>query len=107
DAIMKQRGPQTDKQRENLTASEAMQRELNEWWETGFVPKEVVKPREEMPRPNPPTPPVEESRPVNIVRPATGHGNLITGTLVDKNDGLPIIGATVVIKGTNSGVQTD
>ncbi len=39
DAIMKQRGPTNTQTRENLTASEEMQKELTQWWITDSKPK--------------------------------------------------------------------
>ncbi len=36
-----------------------------------------------------------------------GQQKIITGTVTDKNDGLPVIGATVLVQGTSVGTATD
>jgi TonB-dependent starch-binding outer membrane protein SusC len=38
---------------------------------------------------------------------AFGQEKTITGTITDKSDGLPVIGATVLVRGTSVGTATD
>jgi len=97
-AIMKQR--ETDNppaKRENLTKSEEMATALHDWLHTDHKP--VKEPVET----------AAANRPVrtsgNIV-PVTGQ-TLITGAIVGSDDGLPIVGCTVRIKGTNTGAVTN
>jgi len=38
---------------------------------------------------------------------AFGQQKTVTGTITDQSDGLPVIGATVLVKGTSVGTATD
>ncbi len=42
-----------------------------------------------------------------LVLSAFGQQKTVTGTITDKSDGLPVIGATVLVKGTSVGTVTD
>jgi len=97
DAIMKQRGADnTWPERENLTASENMLRELSQWWE-----KDIKDVKVNPPRPNP------------TVRQNGSNGQaavspgMSTGKIIGSDDRMPIVGANVRIKGTNTGAVTD
>jgi len=97
-AIMKQR--ETDNppaKRENLTTSEEMLATLHDWLNADHKPvNEPVKVAAA-------NPPVQTS---GAIVPPTGQ-TLITGTIVGSDDRLPIVGASVRIKGTNVGAVTD
>jgi TonB-dependent SusC/RagA subfamily outer membrane receptor len=109
DAIMKQR-PNNDRDKPkaadaNLIAAEDMMQTLTEWWNTDFTPK-AVKPA--------PKPKVVAGTPVATqpLRQLSGNGinvrnRVITGKVTDKKDGQPIAGATVLVRGTSTGTQTD
>ncbi|WP_295670982.1 VIT domain-containing protein, partial [uncultured Mucilaginibacter sp.] len=108
DAIMKQRGAVDRVQRENLTTSANMQAELARWWHAEIKIAEVpVKPavtpevRVETPVQNPAHTAPQNRGAVN------GQHRTISGIVTTKDDGQPIPGVTVKIKGTNIGVQTN
>jgi len=109
DDIMKQRGANNTPERENLRSSENMQTELTQWWNTDFnTAMEPVKPKKntdvriERPAGNSNGVQLTENRAVT-----NGQYHLIAGTVTAKEDGLPIPGVTVRVKGTNIGTQTN
>ncbi len=110
DAIMKQRGAAgQERERENLTASEEMLKQLGEWWGNK---KPVKEPAKKVAVSRPVNRPM--SRPVNaqVYRGSGQHvpvvnETTVTGKVVDDKDGSPIIGASIRIKGTNTGAVTD
>jgi len=104
DAIMKQRGAYVPPKRENLSTSEAMQNELNEWWGADFKPKEI---KAVTVKPNPPARRLPRLHGAGQpVRTGTYLANY-TGRIVGGDDHLPIVGASVRVKGENYGAITD
>jgi len=98
DAIMKQREADNPPvKRENLTTSEAMKNTLSDWLHDDH--KSMQQPVKAV-AVNPPAPRRDE------VVPVTGQ-TMITGTVVGDNDALPVIGASIRVKGTNNGALTD
>jgi len=104
DAIMKQRGAENRIERENLSTSEAIQSELNHWWGTNFKPKEIKVAAVE---PNPPARPVIRRRSTRMQVSAGTYLANYTGRIVASDDHQPVVGATVRVKGGNSGAVTD
>ena len=108
DAIMKQRGANNQPERENITTSENMQAELAQWWHTDRKPVEVPEKPENI-RETRVEPPVQN--PVNTTARhqavVNSQNHSITGKVTAADDGLPIPGVTVRVKGTNIGVQTN
>jgi len=109
DAIMKQRGPITRVQKDNLTTSENMLQELNKWWETDFsAQKDTIKHNKQVTenrRHHSQT--TDERHTSESVNVPNGPARLVTGVVTAKEDGQPIPGATVKVRGTNIGTQTD
>jgi TonB-dependent SusC/RagA subfamily outer membrane receptor len=103
DAIMKQRGGDNQQhERENLTASEEMLQNLSDWWSNNITTvKEPVKGDAAT---RPVTAPVYRGRGRHV---AVVNETSVTCKVVDMNDGSPIIGAGVRIKGANTGAVTD
>lgn len=97
DAIMKQRGPLEHVERENLSKAIRMQEELSNWYKSKTNPDKIV------------TVPPSTVTPTNNTQ--TNHRTdarqtIITGKVID-NERQPIIGASVLIKGTSLGTTTD
>jgi hypothetical protein len=106
DAILKQRGSynNTD-QRENLTASQNMAEELNNWWSADGKPKvQPVKPVRHVYN-NPPA--VTNNTSVNNATTASADAHTVRGYVTDRGDGTPIPGVAIRIRGTNIGTSTD
>jgi len=107
DEIMKQRADNNPPaQRENLTTSENMQNELTNWWNADFQQKEatVEKPAENS------LPHSTENSSVrrNAPEQETGtNGTRKTGKIIGSDDNRPVVGASVRIKGTDTGTVTD
>jgi TonB-dependent SusC/RagA subfamily outer membrane receptor len=98
DAIMKQRGPVSAVKRENITVSENMLTELKQWWGEDIKPKEVVVTK----------PPVAlPTRPTRVVVTPGNYSGQIRGRIIGGDDGKPLPGVTVKIKGTNNGTLTN
>ena len=98
DAIMKRRGPVNAVKRENISVSENMLSELKRWWDEDIKPKEIVvtKPPVILPtRPNRP-----------VVTPGNYSGQ-VKGRIIGGDDGKPLPGVTVKIKGTSTGRLTN
>lgn len=100
DNIMKQRAASnnTPPARENLTAAKSVLTDLAAWWErdkiTGVV---VIK-----------APPVIRS--ATAITTTLRHGsnvNQVSGRVIGSDDRLPVVGATIRVKGTNIGAVTD
>ncbi|RWY46258.1 VIT domain-containing protein [Mucilaginibacter gilvus] len=112
DAIMKQRRNNDDEPKAadaNLIGAENMLQTLTEWWNTDFTPKPTPKPAKQVVKPravasNPVAP-----QPVRHVlsNGLNGNNRLITGRVLDKATGEPIVGATVTARGTTIGTQTN
>ncbi|HTD41756.1 MAG TPA: VIT domain-containing protein [Mucilaginibacter sp.] len=102
DAIMKQRENNNPRiQRENLTTSENMLQELSKWWETDFDAKgEPVKHTEQNDRHT-----RQQGENTSPVSTTNDPIHVLTGIVTAKDDGLPIPGATVKVRGTNIGTQ--
>ncbi len=99
DAIMKQRGgSDLPSAKENLTAAENMQTALSEWWgATVKAPKIPVKRAS-----------ANTSSTANTHNTRQGSDqNIITGKIIGQDDRLPIQGASVRIKGTDTGIVTN
>ena len=97
DAIMKQRGPLEHVKRENLSKAIRMQEELSNWYKSKTNPDKIVT-----------VPPSTVTPTTNT---QTNHRTdarqtIITGKVID-NERQPIIGASVLIKGTSLGTTTD
>nr|WP_294943415.1 VIT domain-containing protein [uncultured Mucilaginibacter sp.] len=113
DAIMKQRGDVArSPARENLTTAENTLKELTQWWDNSAALAKATASNTSTPAPaaaNTSTP----TNPANtrLVNPAAagsnGEGRTITGIVKAKDDGAPIPGATIRVKGTNTGTQTN
>jgi TonB-dependent SusC/RagA subfamily outer membrane receptor len=114
-AIMKQRGPVTPVNRENLTASENMEADLLKWWNAGrATTSKSAGPIAARTQPQPDaasgTPVVQTAAPRTVQNtPASSLApNLrITGRVTSSDDHLALAGASVIIKGTNNGTVTD
>lgn len=105
--IMKQRGPVTPVDRENLTASHRMEQELSKWWKNDKAPvDEIPKETQVSPvRPHPRMPiPVH---PNGIEPHPTGDPFSVTGKIVDAKDGSAIPGVAVKIKNTTRFAAAD
>ncbi|HEY9003010.1 MAG TPA: VIT domain-containing protein [Mucilaginibacter sp.] len=109
DAIMKQRGPSTKVQKENLTTSENMLQELNKWWETDFSAQEdiVQHNRQVTKNTRQQHQSEDDSQSTDPAITANGRTHLITGIVTAMDDRQPIIGATVKVRGSNIGTQTN
>ncbi|MBD1367355.1 carboxypeptidase-like regulatory domain-containing protein [Mucilaginibacter sp. ZT4R22] len=113
DAIMKQRGDVArSPARENLTTAENILKELTQWWDNGAEPAKITASNASTPV----APAVNNTSTANanrnrLVNPGAinrnGQGHNITGVVVAKDDGLPIPGVTLRVKGTNTGTQTN
>jgi len=118
DAIMKQRGPNNPPPRENLTASENMLLDLRQWWGDKDVP--VKKPAfgrvsstsnqinlnsSRTPAHAPAA--TATAAATNNAMPRPVGPNTIVGRVIGSDDRLPVVGASVRIKGTNTGTVTD
>ncbi len=111
DAIMKQRANNNPAPlRENLTASENMQAELSNWWGADLnVAKEPVKPKENTHvrvHSEQPVPAYSGTQLHQYSGAPNDQHHTITGTVTAKEDGLPIPGVTIKMKGSNIGTQT-
>jgi len=95
---MKQRGPVNAAKRENISASENMLSELKQWWNEDIKPKEVAVVKQ------PVISPTRPNRPVTA--PGT-HNGVVTGKVVSSDDGEPLPGAMIKIKGTNTVVSAN
>ncbi|MBV8389187.1 MAG: carboxypeptidase-like regulatory domain-containing protein, partial [Mucilaginibacter sp.] len=109
DAIMKQRGPNTRVQKDNLTTSEDMLQELVKWWETDFSDKEepvkhTEKNDQSTRQQNERTNHDQVTEPVSV---PNGPTHLTTGIVTAKEDGLPIPGVTIKVRGSNIATQTN
>ncbi|BAU52423.1 VIT domain-containing protein [Mucilaginibacter gotjawali] len=104
DAIMKQRGVNNQQERENIGTAEAMQTELNNWWGADFKPKEI---KVAAVKPNPPARPRIRRRSTRMQVPAGTYLANLTGRIIASDDHQPIVGATVQVKGGNTGAVTD
>ena len=114
DAMMKQRGNSPRQTRDNLGTSEDMMKELVRWWNKDTTEVERPKPTpQHRIRPNPVvrhTPTTNQNtrqNEVQIVSRPNGSEQAIRGRIVGNDDGGPIIGATVRIKGTSTGTLSD
>ncbi|MBS1522526.1 MAG: carboxypeptidase-like regulatory domain-containing protein [Bacteroidetes bacterium] len=109
DAIMKQRGPIAKVQKDNLTTSENMLQELSKWWETDFSAQEDIIQHNKQVTEN--TRQRNQAQDHNHVTESStvpnGPAYLITGVVTAKEDGLPLPGVTVRVRGTDIGAQTD
>ncbi len=97
-AIMKQR--ETDNppaKRENLTKSEEMMNTLSQW---------LHNDRKAIADPAKTTAAIPPAQTGNTVVPVTGQ-TMIRGTVTASDDGLPIVGASVRLKGTGNGAITN
>jgi TonB-dependent SusC/RagA subfamily outer membrane receptor len=113
DAIMKQRGDVArNPARENLTTAENTLRDLTQWWDNGAALAKVTANNTNTPN----TPAANNSAAVNpagqrLVNPGSrdqnAPGRTISGVVLAKDDGLPIPGATIRIKSSNIGTQTN
>ena len=117
DAIMKQRAADnlTAPARENITTAESMMAELTRWWND--KPAITAGPGKQQVNNNPR---IGQGHPINR-RPRTAHArpgvviredhtqsaNLITGRVIESDFGMPVTGATVRVKGTNTGTTTN
>jgi len=107
DAIMKQRGANNiQPERENLSASEEMLKELAIWWDGGKKPESVKHTATITPPRQPQPVQIRSTQITEPVAPASGTYYTVTGKVTASDDGLPIPGVLVKIKGTNTGVQT-
>jgi len=109
ETIMKQRQQSADEPANNISKAEDMLQELAQWWNKEIMPKpKPAKPRgsnnQAVVRPAP----ARDSRVMvtSSRNPAQG-GNVITGTITDKSDGLGLPGVSVTVKGTSVGTQTN
>jgi len=109
ETIMKQRQQSADEPANNISKAEDMLQELAQWWNKEIMPKpKPAKPRgsnnQAVVRPAP----ARDSRAMvtSSRNPAQG-GNVITGIITDKGDGLGLPGVSVTIKGTSVGTQTN
>jgi hypothetical protein len=96
DRIMKQnRENRLAKQQNNFQNVERYYKELQEWWKADYkykAPKPVV---------------FEKVKPVNTSRRNVAVRNGYVSGYVDDQNGNPIAGANVVLKGTHNGLQTN
>ena len=99
-------------QRENLTAAENMQVQLMQWWNEDFNAG-VKKPQKETPQHSEANTAQSSN---NIVsrrplitnnRQVNGQSRLITGTVIAKDDGQPLPGVSIKVRGTSIGTQTN
>jgi TonB-dependent SusC/RagA subfamily outer membrane receptor len=98
-AIMKQRGANNPPpERENVNAAENIERELAQWWSRDYQPKIVEAKKAPVNQPVRPTNPVQETR---IRR------GQFTGKVISSDDGQPLPGVSIRIKGTREGTQTN
>jgi len=109
DAIMKQRENDNPvRERENLSTSENMMDQLQDWWSSTVKPPvQPVKPTVTVAPPVRHTeiapPPVRRDESGPMGTPAPG---MIIGKVIGSDDRLPVAGASVRIKGTNIGAVT-
>lgn len=105
DAIMKQRGSvEPEAVKENLSTANEMLANLTSWWNQDFGPKPLPKPVKPPRRPK-----------LVVVEPVTnpqrnginGANRVITGKITERGNQEPIIGATIRVRGTNIGTQTN
>lgn len=110
DAIMKQRGDNRRAERDNLATSEDMMDDLVRWWSKDSThvdkPKPIQRHKNTRNGSVRATIPAIQNTPDIVSRP-TGTEQVINGRVLGGDDRQPIIGATVRIKGTNSGVVTN
>jgi TonB-dependent SusC/RagA subfamily outer membrane receptor len=111
DATMKQRGDNRRAERDNVATSEDMMADLVRWWTGNQEAKLPKEPKREVINNNPPHIPVRSSSSVRINQGSqpvsSGTFVTVTGTVIAKDDGLPLPGATVKVKGLNVGTQTN
>ncbi|MEO7216169.1 VIT domain-containing protein [Mucilaginibacter sp.] len=113
DAIMKQRRNDDDDEPKaadaNLIGAENMLQTLTEWWNTDFTPKPTPKPAKQVvkPRAIASSPVVRQPARQVLTNGLNGNNRLITGRVLDKETGEPIVGATVTARGTTIGTQTN
>ncbi|MEP6612983.1 MAG: VIT domain-containing protein, partial [Mucilaginibacter sp.] len=99
DAIMKQRSADNmQPQRENVTAAERMKDELVSWLNAGDKPKEI---KQETPQAHATPPPQRRTQTLVSNSSANRGSGRHTGKVIGGDDRLPVVGATVRIKGTN------
>ncbi|WP_184549018.1 VIT domain-containing protein [Mucilaginibacter sp. FT3.2] len=104
DAIMKQRvNTDLPARRENLSAAENMQRDLTQWWNADIAPE----PKPEKVTAQPPVQPQRQNSTHPRLITPSAQGRTISGVVTGKDDGQPIPGVSVIIKGTNMGTQTN
>ena len=120
DDIMKQRGVNNPPERENLTAAENMQDELSRWWGNAVTPRKkqvnngrrntsgriILNDAQAVAQPAAIQPATSQAVAQPVVRRAVGP-NTIIGKVIGNDDRLPIVGANIRIKGTNTGTVTD
>ncbi len=114
DAMMKQRGNTQRQTRDNLSTSENMMKELTKWWNKDTTEVERLKPT---PHHRIRTNPVVHHTPtssqnyrqneVQIVSRPNGPLQTIRGRVIGNDDGSPIVGATIKVKGTSTGTLSD
>jgi TonB-dependent SusC/RagA subfamily outer membrane receptor len=109
DAIMKRR-PNNDNDRPNaadanLPAAEQMLQTLTEWWNSDFTPKPVK------PAPKPSVvvglPVVRQSTARTYRNGINGRNRVITGIVTERGTNQPLIGASVQVRASSIGVQTN